>query len=285
MRRSPISRRRPRQTATNKRQGIQLTEKYYIRPRKEENAKKWQGPFDTTKLKELADRRLFSKELHEYSEDRLNWISARQIWPTLFPKSAKSVLTSSQSLPVAAAATANPATQATGSGDPQLKPNAVSPAVEETQEWYCSSEGAQQGPFTFSQLRKFVSEGRVLAADLVWCPQFGEQWVEAQTVPELFQPTEPSFKLLATNAAAKIPPMALASFILGLLGTSLLLGVGSLLAVIFGHIALSEFNRPQSSKNGKWMAIAGLSLGYAIIAILLIAMVVYLAITLAKTPS
>jgi hypothetical protein len=258
-----------------------LTAKYYIRPRAETNSKLWQGPFDTTKLKELADRRLFSKELHEFSEDRLNWISARQIWPTLFPRKAMAT-----SKPVPA-----PATEATPDAEIKLAPadsgqspqTAALPTVDESPDWYCSTDGAQQGPFTLSQLRSFVTEGRVQPIDLVWCPQFGEQWVEAQSVPELL-PTAgsgggPLFQDSGSRNLGKPHPLALASLICSLLGGTCLLGLGSILAIVFGHMALSQITRSQPQTPGKWMAITGLCLGYAMVALLFIVLVIYLAVT------
>lgn len=258
-----------------------MTAKYFIRPRAEANSKLWQGPFDTTKLKELADRRLFSKELHEFSEDRLNWISARQIWPTLFPRKAMPT-----SKPVQ-----TPATETTPDSEIKIAASdrgpaaqtAGSPIVEESPDWYCSTDGAQQGPFTISQLRSFVTEGRVQPIDLVWCPQFGEQWVEAQSVPELL-PTAgaaggPVFQDRGTPTSGKTHPLAIASLVCGILGITCVMGLGSIGAIICGHMALSQIARSQPQKSGKWMAIAGLCLGYAMIAMLFIALVVYLALT------
>jgi GYF domain 2/Domain of unknown function (DUF4190) len=262
-----------------------LTEKYYIRQRKEENPKKWLGPFDASQLKDLADRRLFSRELHEYSEDRLNWISARQIWATLFPKAAKPVLTQSQLMPTATsqAPTQTAAeTQRLAPVSSEILPIDALLAQDDSPEWYFACDGAQQGPVTLTQLRQWTAEGRIAAGDLVWCPKFGEEWVEAQTVPELAStpvPQDPARgRGRSSGSANQTPSLATASFVLGLLGTSLLLGLGSILAVVFGHMALAEFGRAQTSNKGKWMAVAGLALGYSVIAILLIGTVVYIAI-------
>lgn len=52
--------------------------------------------------------------------------------------------------------------------------------------------------------------------------------------------------------------MAIASMVLG---TLWLYWVGSILAVIFGHVALGQINRA-TSQGGKGMAIAGLVLGW-----------------------
>ena len=272
-----------------------MSAKYYIRPRKEENPKKWQGPFDVAELRQLADRRHFSKELHEYSEDRQNWVPAKQLWGTIFPKNAKAVVLPPQMSPEINSASPSgdaatfglrPTASQSERGDRSDVLSFESVAdVEESADWFYASDGAQQGPVTLSQLRQLATQGQLQATDLVWCPQLGEQWVEAQTVPEVFSAGAgspfPDFGGMTTQgrSAAGPPPLALASLVLGLLGTCLLPGVGSILAVIFGHIALADFKRRQGSSKGKGFAIAGVALGYTMIGIIVIATVVYLAIT------
>jgi hypothetical protein len=56
------------------------------------------------------------------------------------------------------------------------------------------------------------------------------------------------------------------------LGILWLFWLGSLLAVIFGHISLSQI-RKDSSISGRGMAIAGLTLGWIGIGVLLIGLV------------
>jgi hypothetical protein len=65
--------------------------------------------------------------------------------------------------------------------------------------------------------------------------------------------------------------LAIASMVLGILW---LYWLGSILAVIFGHIALSQIKR--TNQGGKGMAVAGLVLGYigiAVLAVVIIALV------------
>jgi Domain of unknown function (DUF4190)/GYF domain 2 len=248
---------------------VDLSVKYYIRPRAEENIKLWQGPYDSTKLKELAERRLFSKELHEYSEDRLNWISARQIWPTLFPKAVRSLAPGSPSVPLGSST--NPLARSGGT------PKNEAP-IDESEEWYCAIDGAQQGPLTLSQLQAYLADSRLQPTDLVWCPALGDQWVESQTIPELFQTREHAAGVLDLAAmSGKVPPLAVASLICGALGMTCLVGIGSILAIIFGHVALSQYDR-LPSKNGRWMAVVGLGLGYASTALVVIGLAAFLAL-------
>ncbi|MGH9414410.1 MAG: DUF4190 domain-containing protein [Terriglobales bacterium] len=68
---------------------------------------------------------------------------------------------------------------------------------------------------------------------------------------------------------------AIASLILGILW---LYWLGSILAIVFGHVALVQIKRAGDNSTGRGMAIAGLVLGYlgVAIAILTIALVLSL---------
>jgi hypothetical protein len=61
--------------------------------------------------------------------------------------------------------------------------------------------------------------------------------------------------------------LAVASLVLGIIW---LYWLGSILAVIFGHVALSQIAR--SGQNGRGLAIAGLVLGWIGVGVLVIAM-------------
>src|SRR5262245_7006396 len=75
-----------------------------------------------------------------------------------------------------------------------------------------------------------------------------------------YQPAPPT-------AQAQANGMAIASMVLGIVW---LCGVGSILAVIFGHLAWRQIARSQGWQQGRGMALAGLILGYCGIALLLI---------------
>jgi Domain of unknown function (DUF4190) len=53
--------------------------------------------------------------------------------------------------------------------------------------------------------------------------------------------------------------MAIASLVLGLLW---LYGVGSILAIVFGHVAMSQIDGSNATQSGRGMALAGAILGY-----------------------
>lgn len=65
---------------------------------------------------------------------------------------------------------------------------------------------------------------------------------------------------------------AVVSLIMGLLGWTLLPFVGGVVAIITGHIARSEIRRNPEALQGDGLAIAGLILGYAVIAVSLLAL-------------
>jgi len=78
-----------------------------------------------------------------------------------------------------------------------------------------------------------------------------------------------------SNQAYQPPPakpnsnLALASLILGILGWTILPTLGSIGAIITGHMAKSEIKNSMGALAGDGMATAGLVLGYANIAIAL----------------
>jgi hypothetical protein len=61
--------------------------------------------------------------------------------------------------------------------------------------------------------------------------------------------------------------MALASLILGILGWTIIPTLGSIAAIITGHMAKNEIKSSMGALGGDGMATAGLILGYANIAI------------------
>jgi hypothetical protein len=94
------------------------------------------------------------------------------------------------------------------------------------------------------------------------------QYPPQQYAPQQYPPPQPPYVIAAR------PPydgLAITSFILSVLWFGWL---GSILAVIFGHIALRNIRRTHAS--GRGLAIAGLILGYIGLAIL--ALVILLAI-------
>ena len=70
--------------------------------------------------------------------------------------------------------------------------------------------------------------------------------------------------------------LAVVSLIFGVLGWTLLPVLGSIVAIITGHLARGEIRREPERLEGDGMAVAGLVLGYAAIAVGIFAMIVFL---------
>lgn len=103
------------------------------------------------------------------------------------------------------------------------------------------------------------------------------------TSPDAFVVAEPPSSRLPPPPPGSPPPpgpspvvsfgrsgFAVASMVLGLLG---ILGITALLAVIFGHLALSQIKRSDGWMRGKGMALAGVILGWAYLAVLALSIV------------
>lgn len=65
--------------------------------------------------------------------------------------------------------------------------------------------------------------------------------------------------------------LAVVSLVFGILGWTLLPFLGSLVAVVCGHMARREIRRAQGGLEGDGMAVAGLVLGYIVIGLSLLA--------------
>lgn len=65
----------------------------------------------------------------------------------------------------------------------------------------------------------------------------------------------------------RFSPLAIVSLVSGLLGWTLAPWLGSIIAIITGHMARAEIRREPESLEGDGFAIAGLVLGWSMIAI------------------
>lgn len=69
-------------------------------------------------------------------------------------------------------------------------------------------------------------------------------------------------------------PLAIVSLISGILGWTLLPWLGSIVAVITGHMARSEIRANPATKEGDGLALAGLIMGWAMIALSILTILV-----------
>ena len=75
------------------------------------------------------------------------------------------------------------------------------------------------------------------------------------------------------NATRQTSTLAVVSLIFGILGWILIPWIGSLVAIVTGHLARGEIRRSPATLDGDGMAIAGLVLGYAMLALSLLGIV------------
>jgi len=67
--------------------------------------------------------------------------------------------------------------------------------------------------------------------------------------------------------------LAVVSLVCGILGWTVLPFIGSVVAIICGHMARGEIRRSQGMQEGDGMAVAGLVMGYLVIAFSVLAVI------------
>jgi Domain of unknown function (DUF4190) len=85
-----------------------------------------------------------------------------------------------------------------------------------------------------------------------------------------FVPAQGQYRPLPEHPVAGRNTFAVTALVLGVLWLG---GVGSLLAVIFGHLALGQIAASQGWQEGRGLAIAGLLLGYLGLALAVVSLV------------
>ena len=238
---------------------------YYIRLRGEQ-----QGPFPEEQLQKLAARGRFGRH-YEVSTDGVQWSRAEN-YPDLFPRPPapisrqKNRAEATNELSLAA-----PAASHNAGDEPQV-------------EWFYTHDNAEVGPLPAPQMFRAIESGQVQPEDFVWSEGMNG-WRKLQDVPELARflrgvPQGPSFG----EAGNKMAPLAVASFVLGVVGMTALPFLGSVLAIVFGHVALRQVHASQGRQGGKGLAIAGLVMGYLVVIPGVIFFIVFVAI-IALAPS
>jgi len=110
-------------------------------------------------------------------------------------------------------------------------------------------------------------ESRVTAAYAARLGSELERLTADVTPPTSVQPAaSPAF----VQPATRVNPFAIASLVTSVLW---MLWLGSLAAVIFGHIALRQIARSNDTESGSGLAIAGLVIGYSALVLLVVALI------------
>ena len=112
----------------------------------------------------------------------------------------------------------------------------------------------------------------------MFCPNCGTENAEESTICQSCGAllTSPAHQPPAQATVRPTPTsgLATASLIFGILGLTLLPTLGSVVAVILGHMAKSEINSSAGQLEGSGLATAGLVLGYIGLGLTLLGLVV-----------
>ncbi len=246
-----------------------MSNSFYIRVRE-----KIQGPYDVERLRHLASRGRFGRQ-HKVSVDGVTWEPAGN-YAELFPVRVERKV---RKQPVVEEPVEQP------SPEPEQQPETnLTDDVTGEQEWYYIHGDQQFGPVPFDELQVAIATGQLTANGMIWRAGMPE-WAPAESVlPSLFTTDATTLDgEISTQQADQVKkqairaaPMAVASLVLGLLGMTFLFCFGSVLAVVFGHVAWSQIKDSEGQLGGRGMALSGLIMGYAIIGIVLILVVVRL---------
>lgn len=206
------------------------------------------GPFDAAQLDALRRRGQLTR-FHELSTDRRTWTRSEE------PEKPA------------------PATIAVGPPPASHEP--------EPAEWFFAVGDVPSGPVAISELKRKAGAGEITPVTMVWKDGMAG-WAPCGDVAGFIFPDTSKLNVgglevnLADTRESKSPAhvivqaesrpwsapktsgLAVASLVLGLLW---LCGHGSLLAVIFGAVAMGQIDRSRGTLEGKGLAITGLILG------------------------
>lgn len=165
------------------------------------------------------------------------------------------------------------------------------------QDWFYAQADQSIGPVSKEHLLAQLNTGAIPRNALVWREGFSD-WVAANELPELeaclaqtFTPTHdargglaipppPQSAYTPPGARTGNEPLALISLILSVLGFCA--SPAALAGVVCGHIALSRIKKNQALE-GRSRAMAGLVIGYIVIAINVLLLIVFTLAALTTT--
>jgi hypothetical protein len=220
------------------------------------------GPFNRSQLATMRDRGQLTPDL-EVSQDRRSWIKAAEL-PGIFAKADEA-----QAPQKAASNTEWPALRdEPGTGS-------VARTADVLPSWFVARGESHQGPLGIADLQRMFAAGEIGPSSLVWKDGM-PNWLPVSQVPDLqyvatpgapvgsaagsspYSTPSPGSHLDPQYQTPRTSGLAIASLVLGLLP---LCGISSLLATIFGAVALSQISRSNGSIIGRGLALAGLILG------------------------
>jgi hypothetical protein len=227
-------------------------------------------------LESLRDRGQLAR-FHQVSQDNQNWISADSL-ARLFPPPDDAVPTRKTRGSLPGASAAKPAEFIVLGNDDEPSPESSAGAQHDAS-WFYARDGARQGPLRLGDLERMIDTGEIGPDTLFWKSGMSD-WAPGFLVPELASAVAAAGE--AATPGATLPPLgqraalvagypeprtsllAFASLVFGLL-----FGVGSLPAIVLAVLAFREVSRSNGTLAGKHLALAGLILGIAGLAILI----------------
>lgn len=241
---------------------------YFVRQRNRVS-----GPFDLGQLQSM--RRLGQlAQFHEVSLDCQSWDAASSLTGLFVAPTPQKARREGNRPEPAGEEVAVPAPA------PMVAATTVDPPPDSTRWWY-AFDGQATGPTATERMRELIAGGVIDPDTLVWtdgmaawasCRDAGPAAipsapVEREPAPSVDDP--PQHSGAAPRASEMRPPgtdelrrtsgHAMASLFLGLTGWTF--GFGSLLAVVFGVIALDRVAKSRDELSGRELAIAGIVLG------------------------
>src|SRR5207248_2430715 len=132
------------------------------------------------------------------------------------------------------------------------QPRSAGPAVQGAAQWYyVDGDSKEIGPVSREHLVELWQSGTILPTTLVWKEGMND-WAELSSV-------DTGITSLRRSKPFSTGMLATLSFILGLLWFG---GIGSIVAIILGFLAIRRINREKPRVRGRGLAIAGLMLGF-----------------------
>ncbi len=131
-------------------------------------------------------------------------------------------------------------------------------------EFYIARDGQQSGPFSEAEVRRKLAAGEVLPTDRGWREGMVE-WMPLSTFSTVIASSAQVPAIAGTHAycpPATTSGLAVASLVMGILSFTAFPILPGILAVIFGHSALSSIRSSDGRLTGDGLAMAGLILGY-----------------------
>jgi hypothetical protein len=202
------------------------------------------GPFTLKRLKDLRSLGQFGR-FHEISQDRKLWTSAATL---------TEVFTDAAKVREYGSASGEAAPESGFAGQASATP-------AQAAEWfYVDGSGQRNGPLTETDLLNLASQGQIELDTPVWCYGMAD-WAELSTsaLGERVQLASDPVSVGHTSG------MAVAAFVCSLIWFG---GLGSLLAIVFGFLALSEIRQSHGQIRGKGLALAAVILGFVVLGIM-----------------